>query len=659
MKRFLRVFVFFSCVFSYAQQTAIVDFKVIDAEITLFPEASKVLGNYSIGFTMLKAADSIFLDARRMTFNNISLKQDAENKPFAIENNDSQFIIKRYFEKGQTYQLTFQYEAAPKKALYFLKRKEDWNIWTQGQGKYTSNWLPSFDDVNEKVIFNMAIRCKTPYIALSNGTLANIEPIEDSDDFIWRYTMQNPMSSYLVALTIGKYVAKSKVSKSGVPLEYYYFPEDSLKVEPTYRYSKQMFDFLEDDIGVPYPWQNYKQVPVYDFLYAGMENTSLTIFSDAFMVDDTGFNDKNYVNVNAHELAHQWFGNLVTATSGEHHWLQEGFATYYALLAEREVFGEDYFFFKLYQNAQDLGRQDQAGNGTSLLNPKSSSLTFYQRGAWVLHALRNRVGDAVFKKAVKAYLEKHQFSTVETTDFISEVERLTGKSLNAFVNTWIKSETFPFEDAVRLVYKQSEYIQQYVKANCEANSSKCAEFLKYYVSDDAKVKVIAQQPQLITKETFQNSLKVRQAISTYLKYVPKDLKAGYESLLDDKSYITIENALYNLWTSFPTERSKYLSKTRNIDGFNDKNVKLLWLVLHLNTPEYKADGKENVFAELLNYTSPQYNADLRMKAFNYLKLMNACDALCKANLEDAKSHHNWRMVKFAKEMLSALNNPKP
>ncbi len=86
-----------------------------------------------------------------------------------------------------------------------------------------------------------------------------------------------------------------------------------------------MFDFLEDEIGFPYPWQNYKQVPVHDFFYAGMENTSLTIFSDAFVVDSIGFNDRNYINVNAHELAHQWFGDLVTAKSGEHHWLQEGF----------------------------------------------------------------------------------------------------------------------------------------------------------------------------------------------------------------------------------------------------------------------------------------------------------------------------------------------
>ena len=102
---------------------------------------------------------------------------------------------------------------------------------------------------------------------------------------IVNYNMQKPMSSYLVALAIGKYDKKIEISKSGIPIELYYYPEDSAKVEPTYRYTKQMFDFLEEEIGFGYPWQNYKQVPVHDFLYSGMENTSLTIFSDAYVVD--------------------------------------------------------------------------------------------------------------------------------------------------------------------------------------------------------------------------------------------------------------------------------------------------------------------------------------------------------------------------------------
>ena len=185
--------------------------------------------------------------------------------------------------------------------MYFVgwENKGRNQIWTQGQGKYTSNWLPSIDDVNDKIEFDLKFVAPKDYQVLSNGILKS--KTDNIRHVLWEYDMQKPMSSYLVAVAVGKYNKKTNISKSGIPLEYYYYPEDSLKVEPTYRFSKKMFDFLEEEIGFAYPWQNYKQVPVHDFLYSGMENTSLTIFSDDFMVDEIGFNDKNYVNVNAHE----------------------------------------------------------------------------------------------------------------------------------------------------------------------------------------------------------------------------------------------------------------------------------------------------------------------------------------------------------------------
>ena len=101
--------------------------------------------------------------------------------------------------------------------------------------------------------------------------------------------------------------------------------------------------------------------------------------------------------------------------------------------------------------------------------------------------------------------------------------------------------------------------------DCETNSSKCEDYLKYYVSDEAKIKVISQRPDLVSKATFQESWKVRQAISQYVTKIPLELKSEYESLLTDDSYVTIESALYNLWVNFPTERSKYLFKTTKIN----------------------------------------------------------------------------------------------
>ena len=641
---------------TFAQQTEYVDFKRVEALIVFnqFEVDSTNYNTYDISFEMLKSNDSIFLDAIDMRIKHVSL----DGLEVKYKNDGEKLIVYSDFKKGNNHKLSFIFFASPKKAMYFLGWENEGRnqIWTQGQGKYTSHWLPSLDDTNDKIEFDLKFAAPKGYEVISNGILKS--KALNSNHGLWEYDMQKPMSSYLVAVAVGKYNKKTELSKSGIPLEYYYYPEDSLKVEPTYRYSKQMFDYLEEEIGFSFPWQNYKQVPVHDFLYAGMENTSVTIFSDAFVVDSIGFNDKNYVNVNAHELAHQWFGDLVTAKSGDHHWLQEGFATYYALLAERDIFGDNYYHFKLLESAIELGKQDFSGNGTSLLDSKSSSLTFYQRGAWVLHALRTKVGDKVYKQAVRNYLEKYQFSNVETSDFIKEVERLYGRSLTGFVNLWIKQKAFPVDNALDILKNQSTYIHEYLMVDCQAKSSKCAEYLKYYVSDEAKAKIISQVPDLVTSDTFKNGLKVRQAIAQNVRQIPKSIKEDYESLLDDKSYITIENALYNLWTSFPEDRSKYLFKTRNVVGFSDKNVRLLWIVLNLNTPFYEADNKQALYNELVNYTSEAYNADLRINAFQYLKMIQACNADCKSNLENAKSHHNWRLVKFAKELSEQLEQNK-
>lgn len=651
MKRFLIILSLFLVVKTSAQQSEYVDFKTAKAHI-VFGDLSKqeVGGTISYEFKILKNIDSIYIDAN--SFQEISYVFDGKEmgKLYAGKH----LVIKYPFISNTHHNVEIVWKTRPNKAMYFI----DWDydvgnqqIWTQGQGKYTSNWLPSFDDMNEKVEFDLSIEFDKNYQVIANGELTN-KQIKEST-IIWHYDMQQPMSSYLVALAIGKYNKKIKYSKSGIPLEMYYYPEDSLKFEPTYRYTKRMFDFLEEEIGVSYPWQNYKQVPVKDFLYAGMENTSTTIFADSFVIDSIAFVDKNYVNVNAHELTHQWFGDMVTETSGTHHWLQEGFATYYALLAEKEVFGINYYYWQLYEYAQELLEQDKAGQSTSLLDPKSTGTTFYKKGAWVLHMLREQVGDKAFKKGIKNYLLKHQFKNVETDDFISEVEKSSGKNLSGFVKVWLESVLFPNEKALESL-KKSKFIKEYLAVDCRFYSTKCNSYLNSKISDEAKIKVIKQSPKVIKKQDFNNSLKVRQAIAQNLKEIPLELKKDYESLLNDKSYITIEAALYNLCDNFPEDKLKYLEKTKGIVGFNNKSIRMLWIALVLNTPGYEDKNKQVYFNELVAYTSPKYDFESRETAFSYLNAMQIYNETIISNLIDATKHHNWRFKEYSKSLLDYL-----
>ncbi|SFD06001.1 M1 family metallopeptidase [Algibacter pectinivorans] len=647
----------------YAQQTDYVDFTEVKAVLAFsqMKVDSTVFNSYQIKFEVLKQTDSVYLDAINMKFSNVSLNKSKVK----FKNDGKKLIIYHGFKASKTYTLNFLFFTSPKKAMYFI----DWNnedavtssysdtfrnspekkqIWTQGQGKYTSHWLPSIDDMNDKIEFDISCVAPKGYEVISNGKM--VSKRETPTYNLWEFDMEKPMSSYLVALVIGKYSKNVEYSKSGIPLEMYYYPEDSLKFEPTYRYTKQMFDFLEAEIGVPYPWQNYKQVPVKDFLYAGMENTSATIFADSFVIDSIAFADKNYVNVNAHELAHQWFGDLVTETSGTHHWLQEGFATYYALLAERDIFGEHYYYWQLYEYAQELLNQDRAGGSTSLLDPKSSSTTFYKKGAWVLHLLRERVGEKAFKAAVKNYLKKYAFKNVETENFITEVEKVSGEDLTDFVKLWLKNKVFNYDEVLNSL-KKSAYMQEYLMVDCEVYTSKCSDYLTSGISDEAKIKVISQIPNQIRKEDFKNSLKVRQAIARNVSKIPLQLKTEYESLLNDESYVTIETALFNLWQNFPQERQKYFEKTKDIQGFSDKNVRMLWLALQLVSPDFEDKNKREYFNALTRYTSPQYGFEVRQNAFQYLHQIQACKDVCKKHLKQATKHHNWRFQKFAKALI--------
>ncbi|NNC50593.1 MAG: M1 family metallopeptidase [Flaviramulus sp.] len=657
MKYLVSFLFLFKCIIGLAQQTDYVDFKSAKADIK-FGNLTKneVIGKIVFEIEILKDIDSIFIDA----INFHSIKYILDDSYADSLYNGKQLIIKHPFKVNTKHKIEVVWETSPKKAMYFI----DWDynmgnkqIWTQGQGKYTSNWLPSIDDMNEKIEFDLNITFHKDYEVISNGKLTN--KLNNDSTITWNYDMQQPMSSYLVALAIGKYSKKVKYSKSGIPLEMYYYTEDSLKFEPTYRYTKEMFDFLEEEIGFPYPWQNYKQVPVKDFLYSGMENTSTTVFADSFVIDSIAFVDKNYVNVNAHELAHQWFGDLVTETSGTHHWLQEGFATYYALLAERDIFGNDYYYWRLYEYAQELLEQDNSGGSTSLLDPKSSSLTFYKKGAWVLHILREQVGEKAFKTAVRNYLMKNQFKNVETNDFIGEVEESSGKDLSNFSKEWLYSSDFKFNvvekylkknknlyDILKLKNEKLEHIYypDFVKMNNENKQS-------FIIHKAASTENFSLFNQFILNAFKVDNIKVRQAIAQSVTSIPSELKSYYESLLSDKSYITIESALFNLWKNFPQDRYKYLNKTKGIQGFNDKNVRILWLTLALLTEDFETENKPHFFKELTDYTNQNFGFEIRKNAFQYLNQIQGCIDKCKENLNQATKHHNWRFSQFAKELL--------
>lgn len=646
-------FLLFS-IFSFSQQTKYVDFLTCTASLYPNFEEKAISGSVTYEFKVKQIIDTIKIDAKNIVFSDVMIN----GKLVKYKNSGKTLDLFDGYSKGKN-KLTFQYTAIPKQTLYFIGQDENRQIWTQGQGKYTSHWLPSFDDVNEKLIFSIKINFNKKYQVISNGVLKN--PLyKTAFNRVWEYEMQKPMSSYLVMLAIGNFVKQEVKSKSGTPLEFYIVKNDYSKLEPTYRYSKQIFDYLEQEIGLKYPWKIYRQIPVRDFLYAGMENTTSTIFSQDFVVDSIGFNDKNYINVNAHELAHQWFGDLITAQSGKHHWLQEGFTTYYALLAEKEIFGDDYFYNELYDYALQL-RSAAKIDTIPVMNEKASSLSFYKKGAWALHTLREDIGSKNFQKAVKKYLKKYQYKNVNTDEFLAEVKKVAKDfDIKKFKSKWLETAGFDMVLAEKHLLKNKSvaaYIQLTKEKKDIENYKAILESetyfpVKQYIFYKLGNTTFENKKELIEIGMKQN-VYVRQAIAETVNEIPVEFKSQYETFLDDDSYKTKEIALINLCNSFPNQTDEYLEKLKNLQGNNDKSLRITWLKIALNSDK-NLEYKNLYLNELLNYTSSNNESSVRQNALEVLlELYPENEQVIRA-LFQATIHHKWQFTKFAREKIRTL-----
>lgn len=641
--------------FSFAQQTDKVDFIKCDALVVPNHAEKSISGTITYEFKVKKTIDTIKIDAINMEFSGVSIN----GKSVKFKNSGKTLNLFEGFKKGKN-KLTFSYLAKPKQTLYFTGQDENLQIWTQGQGRYTSHWLPSFDDVNEKIVFNISVEFRNDFPVISNGAFISNKYNSKGNLITWNYQMQKPMSSYLAMLAIGSFAKQTTTTKSGTPLEFYIDKSDVSKFEPTYRYSIQMFDYLEQEIGVKYPWGIYRQVPVRDFLYAGMENTTSTIFAQDFVVDSIGFNDRNYVNVNAHELAHQWFGDLITAQSGKHHWLQEGFATYYALLAERHLFGDDYFYEELYDYAEQLKHASKTDT-IPVMNEKASSLSFYKKGAWALHVMREDIGAKNFQKAVKKYLKKYQYKNVNTDDFLKIVKQVSGYDVENFKKVWLEKSGFEMEIAQKYLSK-NKFIQDYFALRKSKKSlSELTEILKSNAYYPIKQYIVYQtrnipfEERKIILETAlaTNDILVRRAVAESTPVIPEVFKSQYETLLDDSSYQTKEIALVNLCTNFPEDRENYLFQTRYLKGNNDKSLRITWLKLAYETPALETQ-RLDFYLELLHYASSQYESSVRQNALELLLSIDFMNEKVITQLFLATNHHKWQFTLFARTKIREL-----
>lgn len=422
-----------------------VDFKHVKLYITLIPDSGKVIGKAEHTFVpLLNTTDSLFLDAPSIAI--LDIKLNNKKVDFVSTAQGVTIHFAAPLSASKSYQLAINYEAFPKKGIYFL----GWNeptppnpiltsvrkqIWTQGQGIDNRHWIPLFDDMSDKMTSEIIIAFDSNYQVLSNGTLLSSKKQKEGTT-LWHYKMEKPHAPYLIMLGIGKYSIKKSKTQSGVAINNWYYPEFPETIEPTFKHTEQMVEWMEKEFGVPYPWSAYSQIPVQDFIFGAMENTTATVFGDFYVVDERAFLDRNYISTNSHELVHQWFGDFITAWSAEDSWLQESFATHYQKHFERSVFGEDHFQWNR-KNELDRVLAAAKNNNHPIRHTQAGTARIYPKGSLVLDMIRYVIGEEAYQKSITHYLKKHAYHHVNFYDFQTAFLEATGYNLDWFFEQWV------------------------------------------------------------------------------------------------------------------------------------------------------------------------------------------------------------------------------
>ena len=317
-------------------------------------------------------------------------------------------------------------------------------IYTVGEGlntnppSMTRYWIPCNDVPEDKATLDITITVPSPFIAVSNGELVQTTSLGDQQTFHWRET--HPIATYLIAIAVGDYAFFSDqyVSAAGdtVPLLYYAYPEHEERAREDWKDVGRMIAFFEQQF-IPYPFDKYGMVEVP--MRGAMEHQTITSYSSALV---TG--DHRYDYVVVHELAHQWWGDLVTLKDWRDIWLNEGFASYCEALYVEHINGGKALQAYMDNFATAYFREVGRFGHFPIYDPAYMwGSTIYKKGAWVLHMLRWTVSDSLFWQGMKIYASTFAYANASTDDFKNVFENLTGQNLDWFFEQWIYKAGFP------------------------------------------------------------------------------------------------------------------------------------------------------------------------------------------------------------------------
>jgi aminopeptidase N len=398
---------------------------------------------------VLKPVQEITLDAVDLNVRSVT----ATEKIQAYQATAKQVIVTfaEALQPDKEVVVTIAYSAEPTRGIYFRTpemgyKEGDTHLFSQGEEIEARHWYPCLDSPNQQ--FTSEITCRVPegMTAISNGRLVSEAKDPASGLMVIHWSQEKVHANYLITLVAG-YFKKLEDKSHDLPLAFYTPPSEFGEAASSFRDTKHMVEFFEQEIGIPYPWDKYYQICVNDFVAGGMENTSATTLTDSTLFTDATENIRNSEGLISHELAHQWFGDLVTCKDWSHIWLNEGFATYYETLYDGHKNGRDAMLYELYNRARQI--TGIANDPTPIVrrtyDAPSDMFGYlsYPKGSWVLHMLRSQLGEDLYRRCIKTYVQRHQYGNVVTEDLRAVIEELSGRSYDQFFDQWLYHGRFP------------------------------------------------------------------------------------------------------------------------------------------------------------------------------------------------------------------------
>jgi aminopeptidase N len=369
------------------------------------------------------------------------LSVSEHNQPVPFTQDSSHLILQTPGTPNSQHSYTIRYEGVPADGLKIDKNKYGHRgFFGDNWPNRAHNWLPCVDDPSDKATLDWRITAPDHYQVVANGALQEERPLPNHLKLThWKESV--PLSPKVMVISVAGFAIDHPGDAMGVPVWNYVFPENKEVGFKAYSYPLQILPFYITHIG-PYPFEKCGNVQSMT-QFGGLENASAISYFQGSV------NSPGVESLMAHEIAHQWFGDCATETKWEHLWLSEGFATYmthcylenkYGLDTLKKGMSKDRIVTIAFEKERQTPVVDTTTNGDymQLLNRNT-----YEKGGWVLHMLRRRLGDSLFWKGISTYYSTFRNKNASTEDFEKTIETVTGQDLRTFFHQWLYTPGHP------------------------------------------------------------------------------------------------------------------------------------------------------------------------------------------------------------------------